>query len=424
MDKQLIARVRKMEEDFNLIREVIDTLDGALYDYEAVQRRIKRLSDYQESGQWLKDFEADEKGELPKDMEKGVLSEDGLDSLLSDIASVHARMDSLVNEPDDEEEAAPYMVEFDPLCDSPDSIPEEAGAMIVTLRYMSSCPGFWNYDPKEFEGLDVLFVGESENLRRRITRNHLSGNSGLSSFRYSLGILHGMHSFTTDGGKHWHFPPEDERWLSQWMKENLIFYYTVTPLKDVVATMLVKMYDPALNLENDSKATEDFRRKLIALRANHIEEADFEHVKTKATTIRLPNEGKDLESALTEALADNAARIPDKLGIASVRTDISCNGNDDTLVAMVFGHLNDYGEKEQQFTLMAYNFEDPQKMKAFLKSPEKKYLDGDEDSETFELTTKAGNRNLPAFVATVLKKHLGITENSKLVLKTTAHLHR
>lgn len=36
MDKQLIARVRKMEEDFNLLREVIDTLDGALYDYEAV----------------------------------------------------------------------------------------------------------------------------------------------------------------------------------------------------------------------------------------------------------------------------------------------------------------------------------------------------------------------------------------------------
>ncbi|MBO6249517.1 MAG: DUF4298 domain-containing protein [Bacteroidales bacterium] len=50
------------------------------------QCRIKRLTEYQESGEWLKDFEADERGELPKNMPRGVLSEDGLDNLLRDIA--------------------------------------------------------------------------------------------------------------------------------------------------------------------------------------------------------------------------------------------------------------------------------------------------------------------------------------------------
>ena len=34
------------------------------------------------SGEWLKDFEADERGKLPKNMPRGVLSEDGLYNLL------------------------------------------------------------------------------------------------------------------------------------------------------------------------------------------------------------------------------------------------------------------------------------------------------------------------------------------------------
>jgi len=36
------------------------------------------------SGQWKNDFEADEKGLLPQELKKGVLSEDGLYNLLED----------------------------------------------------------------------------------------------------------------------------------------------------------------------------------------------------------------------------------------------------------------------------------------------------------------------------------------------------
>lgn len=423
MDKQLIVRVRKMEEDFNLLREVIDTLDGALYDYEAVQRRIKRLSDYQESGQWLKDFEADERGELPKDMLRGVLSEDALDDLLNDVTSIHARLDSLVNEPADDEEMSPFE-EFDPLFDSTDSIPEKAGVVIVTLRYLSTCPGFWLYDPKEFEGLDVLYVDKSENLRSRIVQKYLRGNSSQSSFRYSLGTLHCIPSITLDDGKHWRFEDKDERWLSGWIKENLVFYYKVSPFPDMLALTYTKMFDPALNLDNDSKETEDFRKKLIASRNNHVEDADYEKVKTKASTIRLPKAGKDLESALTEALADNAARIPDKMGIASIETLIAYQGHEEEAIALVYGGVNDYGEKNQHLSILAYNFEGTRKLKAFLKSKEGKQFKGEEDDETFELYVKAGNPKLPGFLASVLKKHLGITDETKLVIKTTAFLYR
>lgn len=97
MDTKRLARIKKMEDDFNQVREVVRSLDKALTDYEAVQGRISRLEEYQESGQWLKDFEADERGELPPymDLPRGVLSEDGLDNLLRDVHDLHSRMQAL-----------------------------------------------------------------------------------------------------------------------------------------------------------------------------------------------------------------------------------------------------------------------------------------------------------------------------------------
>lgn len=97
MDAKQFARIKKMEDDFNLVKNVVRSFDEALADFEAVQRRIVRLTEYQESGQWLKDFEADERGELPPymDLPRGVLSEDGLDNLLRDVHDLHSRMPAL-----------------------------------------------------------------------------------------------------------------------------------------------------------------------------------------------------------------------------------------------------------------------------------------------------------------------------------------
>ena len=60
--------------------------------------RIKRMEDYydalreyMDSGLWLSDYEADERGELPKDLKRGVLSEDGLYDLLTEIESKKKR---------------------------------------------------------------------------------------------------------------------------------------------------------------------------------------------------------------------------------------------------------------------------------------------------------------------------------------------
>ena len=274
MTSKQLARIKKMEDDFNLVKEVINTLDEALYDYEAVLRRITRLTDYQESGQWLKDFEADERGELPKylELKRGVLSEDGLDNLLRDVTDIKARMLELVKEADPLDENPAPFVEYDPLVDSPESIPEAPGSLIVVLRYMSNIYQLAGMDLKEFEGQEVLFVGESENLRKRIAFDHFRGDSSRSSFRISIGSLLEMVQIPRDknpDGVHFRFSKEDEQWLTQWMKENLIVYYKATPFHGQITKMLMSTYNPPLNLENTSSDRQQFRKELIELRSKH-----------------------------------------------------------------------------------------------------------------------------------------------------------
>ena len=55
---------------------------------EAFDRRnaedIAALAAYMDSGDWLKDYEADEQGRIPKSIKRGVLSQDGLYNLLEE----------------------------------------------------------------------------------------------------------------------------------------------------------------------------------------------------------------------------------------------------------------------------------------------------------------------------------------------------
>ena len=56
----------------------------SLYDLALRTGQIPReLREYYENGQWLRDYEADERGELPGGLKRGVLSQDGLWNLLA-----------------------------------------------------------------------------------------------------------------------------------------------------------------------------------------------------------------------------------------------------------------------------------------------------------------------------------------------------
>ena len=91
--KALVARVRAMEERYDAASRALGGLEEVLDGYEQVAEDLAALRDYLESGRWRKDFEADEAGKIPKDIRRGVLSEDGLYNLLEKAGEIvgHAR---------------------------------------------------------------------------------------------------------------------------------------------------------------------------------------------------------------------------------------------------------------------------------------------------------------------------------------------
>ena len=50
---------------------------------ERIQEAIRILSEYYGNDEWKQDFADDEAGRLPKDLKRGVLSEDGIWNVLS-----------------------------------------------------------------------------------------------------------------------------------------------------------------------------------------------------------------------------------------------------------------------------------------------------------------------------------------------------
>ena len=85
-------RIEEMEKHFERASEVVDRLSSTLDDYTKVQESIKALESYYDSKEWKKDFRDDEKGLLPPDLKRGVLSEDGIWNLLEEVRELKERM--------------------------------------------------------------------------------------------------------------------------------------------------------------------------------------------------------------------------------------------------------------------------------------------------------------------------------------------
>ena len=91
-----IERIERMEQCLDESAEAVHALSDALDRYEAVQASLKKISDYYGSSLWMKDFEDDETGKLPKDLKRGVLSEDGVYDLLTEHRELILRMSRAV----------------------------------------------------------------------------------------------------------------------------------------------------------------------------------------------------------------------------------------------------------------------------------------------------------------------------------------
>ena len=92
-----IERIRQMELRMERVAKAVIELSAALENYEAVKEDLAALNEYYGSEVWQQDFADDEAGLLPKDLQRGVLSEDGIWNLLSDVSELNSRIKQEMN---------------------------------------------------------------------------------------------------------------------------------------------------------------------------------------------------------------------------------------------------------------------------------------------------------------------------------------
>ena len=92
---QQSARIRQMERRLVAATAAVKRLETALDKYENAQEAITALMGYYGSDVWRQDLADDEAGLLPDGLKRGVLSEDGIWNLLTDVHDLNTRLQQL-----------------------------------------------------------------------------------------------------------------------------------------------------------------------------------------------------------------------------------------------------------------------------------------------------------------------------------------
>ena len=87
-----VERIGQMEQRLDHVTAAVRDLEAAMERYEAAREDIRQLDRYLGSDDWKTDLAADEAGQLPADLKRGVLSEDGIWNLLSDCREMDAKL--------------------------------------------------------------------------------------------------------------------------------------------------------------------------------------------------------------------------------------------------------------------------------------------------------------------------------------------
>ncbi|MCR5235585.1 MAG: DUF4298 domain-containing protein, partial [Lachnospiraceae bacterium] len=82
-DNNRVKRITEMEASMERVNKAVTIIREQMDRLGSLSSDIEKLQDYYEN-EWREDFEADERGELPKDLKRGVLSEDALFDLLEE----------------------------------------------------------------------------------------------------------------------------------------------------------------------------------------------------------------------------------------------------------------------------------------------------------------------------------------------------
>lgn len=79
-----IERIEHYERIYQQLRDAVTELEKAFHTWAELQQKCRELEEYYTGSLWKQDYSADENGELPKDLKRSILSEDGINDLLDD----------------------------------------------------------------------------------------------------------------------------------------------------------------------------------------------------------------------------------------------------------------------------------------------------------------------------------------------------
>ena len=92
-----IKRIIYMEQIFDEATEVVFALSKAVENYKAVLDKLNELDAYYTCEQWRQDFDDDSSGKIPKEVKRGILSEDAIYNLLAENDDLKKRLKELID---------------------------------------------------------------------------------------------------------------------------------------------------------------------------------------------------------------------------------------------------------------------------------------------------------------------------------------
>ena len=87
-----VKRIEEMSARLERAEAALRAFEDAFEEFRAAQDDITALEDYYLTRLWMKDYEADEAGKVPADINRGALSEDGIYNVITGTHDAHLAM--------------------------------------------------------------------------------------------------------------------------------------------------------------------------------------------------------------------------------------------------------------------------------------------------------------------------------------------
>lgn len=88
--QEAVERIKLMEDAFDQLQKAEAQDAAMLFEDASLKKLLQVLKQYYEGGEWLKDYELDEKGLLPQELKRGVLAQDEVYNFLERIENFNS----------------------------------------------------------------------------------------------------------------------------------------------------------------------------------------------------------------------------------------------------------------------------------------------------------------------------------------------